>query len=723
MCLGGLTLAIAVAPVGVVVGNVGRFDFDQLPHTSPMRWNLQNYEYPPGALRIEDLGGGNRALRVGKADGSQRGRLTISLTSITHDWNPSDPGATHVVSVRMAARYSGAAFVAVSSPGGRTVVDIGRGRLKVAERKAGRDLMVDETDAVQAALEGRWSAAELHTYTIQWKTTGQRGRLPFELHVDGKLVKRFIGWDLPLDADPVLSLSLEYGSGTGLIDFVSWRLNDGRPKVRPPLVVRPGVHQLFLDDFGIEHMEGLRRVVNQPRKHPNNPVLVGDHPWEARAVSVYGTAMYDARRKRFRMWYLCIPGPPPSGCKWLEVGGYRRVTHCTLLAYAESEDGVHWVKPVLGQLSFEGSKQNNLIDIGMDNPEGVSVLFDPHDPDPQRRYKALFWDRRLTPPDDPAGVDQRLAAVPKQPPGYTAEQLRGGMWAAFSADGIRWKTVGPVMPVHSDTSHAVLWDARIGKYVAFSRFGFGRQIARAESADFLHWSRPKLVLHTDVLDGPGGQIYGMPTDFYEGLYLGMFWMYHEGTTAKIDTQLAVSRDGIHWHRVADRQTFLPNGPEGSRDDGMARVATRYILRPRGPQGEGETIYLYYSMVNGPHRSPKFPKPVRKYRPAIGLATLRRDGFVSLDASDQPGTLLTRPFQLLGSELYVNLDTNRGALRVAVLDPSGRPYPGFGASLPLAADTTRARVRWAGAELARLRGKIIQLRFTLRRGKLFAYWVE
>ena len=115
------------------------------------------------------------------------------------------------------------------------------------------------------------------------------------------------------------------------------------------------------------------------------------------------------------------------------------------------------------------------------------------------------------------------------------------------------------------------------------------------------------MLAGDAKDGPGGQIYGMPTDFYQGLYVGMFWMYREGTDARIDTQLAVSRDGIGWSRVAGRQTFLPNAKEGSWDDGMSRAG-------RGINVVGDTIYLHYSMVNGPHRSAKFPKPERKYPP-------------------------------------------------------------------------------------------------------------
>ena len=380
----------------------------------------------------------------------------------------------------------------------------------------------------------------------------------FTLSIDGSKILEFHGFQRELEFDCTLELSLENGQGTGLIDFASWKINDGKPRAASRFSVVQGVRQLFLDDAGIESLDGLKRVVNPPKRHLGNPVLKGEHPWEKASASVYGTMLYDQTKKEFRLWYLCSPAPHESGRKWVEVGGYRRANP-TLLAYAVSSDAIHWTKPELNQLTFEGSNKNNLIDIGIDNPEGVSVLFDPQDADPQRRYKAFFWDRRLQPSDDPAGVDEQAAKIPVDPPGMTDTQRAGGMWVAFSPDGLRWKTIGPVLPQGSDTTHTLLFDPVRKKYVGFGRMGFGRTVARTESDDAVNWTPPRLVLSCDGDDGPAGQIYGMPTDLYEGLYVGMFWMYREGTDAKIDTQLAVSRDGKRWQRVAgDRKSTRLN---------------------------------------------------------------------------------------------------------------------------------------------------------------------
>lgn len=694
------------------VGNIGRFDFDRPPNAVSPVWNLDNLEYPAEAITIERIDAQNRGLRIGRTDGTQAGRYTITLRASTHDWNPSEVGTTHSVTVRLATKYSGSAFVAVSISGAGAMLNLGGGKCVLWQRTGDGDEHVDETALVLAKLPG-WRADELHTYRLEWVPTGKRHEMPCRLLIDGQLIKVFRGHDRPVPFDPTFEISFENGVGTGLLDAVEWHINGGRPKPSLQFTVERGVRQLFLDDFGVETTTGLKRVVNPPKRHSGNPVLRGEHPWEKSSTSVYGTMLYDDAMKKFRLWYLCSPEPPKSGRKWLEVGGYRRVTNATLLAYAESDDAIHWTKPELGQLSFEGSTKNNLLKIGIDNPEGVGVLHDPHDADLARRYKAFFWDRRLTPPDDATGVDDSLAKIPVDPPGLTDTQRAGGMWVAFSPDGLRWTTHGPVLPQGSDTTHTILFDPRSKKYLGFGRMGFGRTVALAESDDALHWSEPRRVLACDTDDGPGGQIYGMPIDLYEGLFLGMFWMYREGTDAKIDTQLALSRDGHRWRRVAGRQTFLANAAEGSWDDGMSRAG-------RGINVVGDTIYLHYSMVNGPHRSPKFPMVTRKFPGAIGLVTLRRDGFVSLDAGPDAGTLVTKPFAPPTGSLYLNVDATDGEVRVDVINSEDQT---IAKSQLVTGDHRRAKLEEI-ADLGKLAGQTpIQLRVTLRHAKLFSYWFE
>ena len=125
----------------------------------------------------------------------------------------------------------------------------------------------------------------------------------------------------------------------------------------------------------------------------------------------------------------------------------------------------------------------------------------------------------------------------------------------------------------------------------------------------------------------------MPLNIYEGVYVGMVWVYGESVDGTIDTSLAMSRDGIEWERVLDRQTFLSLGKEGGWEDGMVRIMQNFIV----VVGE---IYLYYGGVQDAHTGRKFAVVERRHQPTLGLATLRRDGFVSVEAGDEEDFLLT-----------------------------------------------------------------------------------
>lgn len=61
----------------------------------------------------------------------------------------------------------------------------------------------------------------------------------------------------------------------------------------------PGKH-LFVDDYRIQEMRAARRVLHQPEKHPGNPVLRPERPWEEAALHA-GAFLYDEERGCFRL--------------------------------------------------------------------------------------------------------------------------------------------------------------------------------------------------------------------------------------------------------------------------------------------------------------------------------------------------------------------------------------------------------------------------------------
>ena len=126
--------------------------------------------------------------------------------------------------------------------------------------------------------------------------------------------------------------------------------------------------------------------------------------------------------------------------------------------------------------------------------------------------------------------------------------------------------------------------------------------------------------------------------------------------------------------------------------------------------------------------------------AIGLATLRKDGFVSYDATMEEGILTTKPilFELRGT-LHVNADV-RGELRAEVVsviqadaprtEPAwhlreGNPVENFTASdsRSIAEDTLDGILGWSGGDLKRFRGQLIILRFYLKDTSLYSFWIE
>lgn len=106
--------------------------------------------------------------------------------------------------------------------------------------------------------------------------------------------------------------------------------------------------------------------------------------------------------------------------------------------------------------------------------------------------------------------------------------------------------------------------------------------------------------------------------------------------------------------------------------------------------------------------------------AICLAVLRRDGFISLDAGERKGTIQTKPFELPGGKLLVNVDARYGELHVEVFSEDGNVVA---RSEPLTGDLLSEPVKWAEGEIADLEGQTVSLRFALHNGQLYSYWLE
>ena len=248
---------------------------------------------------------------------------------------------------------------------------------------------------------------------------------------------------------------------------------------------------------------------------------------------------------------------------------------------------------------------------------------------------------------------------------------------------------------------------------------WGRSVIRAESKDFLHWKETKpdsgkLVLTPDTRDPVGSEIYSMMVFPYEGVYIGLVQMFHkERDTCRLEIQLAISRDTVHFTRVGDRAAFIPVGPEGSWDRFNNSIATN------PPLPVGDTLRFYYggrSYRHSPYNGPAFPyhgKDRGESRGAIGLATIPRDRFVSMRRRGRRPN--RHPAAATGRRA-----TPPQRQRRRRLDPRGSARPGWPASSPEASASTATSldipVTWEQGSLAQASIGPVTLRITLQNAR-------
>lgn len=417
-----------------------------------------------------------------------------------------------------------------------------------------------------------------------------------------------------------------------------------------------------------------------------------------------GTAIFDEEEGCFKMWYTAQPSraKPDAG---------------PFLCYATSADGVHWDKPELDLVEYEGSRANNIVLRGVNWTH--CILKEDVECEPERRYKLLYWDRPKS------GLQ--------------------GIYAAFSADGIHWDPLGdnPVVPswATGDT-FSVMRDPSSGRYWLYHKTPAEqiRTVSRIASDDFVHWKHSRKVLAPDAYDPPDTQFYGLSAFPYAEQYLGLLWVYHTYAQT-MDLQLASSRDGSQWDRTADRKLLIhlipTNNYQGGAFDSMM------IYPASSPILKDARLWLYYSGFTVPHNTSALD-----HDGSIGLATLREDGFCSLDVTS-PGYILTRPSIWNGDRLRINAATigpeardmvgispsreltdsdnfGRGGIRVGLEDEQGRPIGDYSVEncTPFQGDETDITVAWRGRDdLSELKGKTVQLRFELSNARIYSWTVH
>lgn len=475
---------------------------------------------------------------------------------------------------------------------------------------------------------------------------------------------------------------------------------DHPPKVIPIDVGR----QLFVDDFLIEQTD-LQRTFHQPRKHEGNPVFKPQTEPEMKAaewvLTGNGGLFYDPQDKLFKLFY---------------TAGWRGG-----LALATSTDLIHWKRPDLGLpaggnlILAAGLKWNGkaaLETAGSDN----CVWLDLNADHAHERLKYLTcW--------------MHVADNQERPPGFHHTFQTSADGRAWSPE-LRTTTAAHDYSTFFHNHFRDVWVASIRYNNDSPRARRRKYFESREFAGLADWNQAVYWTGADRLDlpepagaypgaGDPAQLYGLNGVAYESLMIGMHYIHRgpgneiagkERVPKLIDLELGFSRDGFHWHRPHRRGFIQGSRQEGSWDRGyLLGAAGVFVIHD-------EQLVFPYTGCAGVTSTGD--RGIYKGG-SIGIATLRRDGFASMDAV-RPGTLTTRLLTFSGSHLFVNTATAPDALRVELLDEHGKV---LATSQPTGGDQTRLHVRWQERDdLAAFAGKPVRFRFTLNQGGLYAFWV-
>jgi len=440
---------------------------------------------------------------------------------------------------------------------------------------------------------------------------------------------------------------------------------DGPP---PPETVDIGSRrELFVDHLLIESMSNATHVLQTPTDE--GVAFRFDLPWEGMA-SGYVTVIPDGGL--YRLYYRGLPTENVDDSR---------------TCYAESTNGIDWVRPNLGLHEVYGSTSNNVILTDAARRDSFAPFLDANpDAPPAERYKAT------------ASGTGNLA-------GYS------------SPDGIHWtNTYGTIMSgFEYDSLNVAFYSTAEGQYVCYFRdwvpnYSGTRRIRRAAGGSF-----------AALTDG--------------GL---MDYRYYDGQSHPFEHHYV---NGTHPYLRAPHQyialaaRFIDNSTESDALFMTARAGSlvydrlfpdRYIdpADEIGPQAARSNFPAENSVRTGPaemsfyvgHNYRSVSNHLRRY-------SLRLDGFVALSVTNGVGEVLTKPLTFEGQRLRLNYKArSNGNVRVEIRDINGSPVGGraLADAVPLTGDEIDGVVSWSGGNsVAPLSATPVVLRFVMENADLFA----
>lgn len=496
---------------------------------------------------------------------------------------------------------------------------------------------------------------------------------------------------------------------------------------------------LLVDDSDVLYRAGTRRVLHPARRHPANPLIRPEHPWEG---AIGWTSVHrDPRTGKVQVWYQGYSGKAA-----------REKKNESVVCYAESADGIRFTKPILRLFDYNGSRENNIVmtgNAGYGSRYANAVIEDPREPDPSRRYKMTFYDW-FRAPDGREYPGVHAAFSPdgihwtKHPGGPMLKTLYSGLGeppplsgadpllderAAKGPRAISWR-----YPLVMSDAADVMFDPRRQVFAIYGKMwidgpagglAWKHGIGRVESRDFLNWSKPELLFWPDDDDDTHTEFHTAPAFFYKDRYFALNQVLNKAEGLLIDIELMVSRDGLAWPRSFRKPYFLPRNPDGGFDGGS-------IFTNATPVIHGNEMRFYYGAYSGTAVS----SSERGMTSGFGMASIPLDRFAGVRTEplsaqrtlkpplEHTGQITFKPVDLTGVErITVNADASRGSIRVELLDEDGYRLPGFlkEDAEPSRGDSLAHPVSWRNG--VKLPARRVIIRLHLQHAEAFAMTLQ
>lgn len=492
---------------------------------------------------------------------------------------------------------------------------------------------------------------------------------------------------------------------------------------------------LGIDDYLLPIRENVGTYLSTPtyRKEP----VVSPSKDDPQAPDQVASHFYGAvieREGKYQMWYYSVGMKVPGDAYKPDVKGLTQGPVC----YAESTDGINWIKPILGQIEVHGSKENNGIALPDKLIEGVHVILDVDDPDPSRRYKMVYN------PHD------------------------GETWlirTATSADGIHWKAAED-FAIDQFLETASLYkfnDLFIvhGQRLTFSDGGHlsGRQGRAVLSPDFAHWlagdtnafalpepanpeDRGTTKPYDQVHLGVGAQSFGNVAVGFYGIWHNQpgdedsqkRWGWFGYGKISCDLGLVISNDGLHFREPVKGKAYISRFDSPATPMPGKNFPTVLTQSGNGILNVGDKTLIYFGRwLNAEYN--------QGYRGEVAMATLPRDRWGALglyptkarsETVVTSGSVWSAPVTLPSSGCAVLLNADHAShLSVEISDARFQmlpEYSGDNAGHSTTEGGLDCAVDFKQSDLSALAGKTIRFKINFRRDeeidpRLFAVYLR